>query len=132
MSIVASLVQVNIISHLTGFPTPAFVPLGFVLNATIREIDQVISGIFFKSPAMSLAASPTTPYPSPCLLLSGLWAERGTDRRLKLSAHPPQTETVPSVLQNLIKQMPEPEQLKMLSELKDEYDDRSFYLLLWS
>lgn len=72
---------------------------------------------------MSLAASPTTPYPSPCLLLSGLWAERGTDRRLKLSAHPPQTETVPSVLQNLIKQMPEPEQLKMLSELKDEYDD---------
>ncbi|KAM9064838.1 protein diaphanous homolog 1 [Sarcophilus harrisii] len=28
-----------------------------------------------------------------------------------------------SMVQNLIKQMPEPEQLKMLSELKDEYDD---------
>ncbi|XP_040310450.1 protein diaphanous homolog 1 isoform X4 [Herpailurus yagouaroundi] len=28
-----------------------------------------------------------------------------------------------SMIQNLIKQMPEPEQLKMLSELKDEYDD---------
>lgn len=40
-----------------------------------------------------------------------------------LSSHPPHTETVPSPFQNLIKQMPEPEQLKMLSELKDEYDD---------
>lgn len=40
-----------------------------------------------------------------------------------MSSHPPQTETVPSLFQNLIKQMPEPEQLKMLSELKDEYDD---------
>uniref|UniRef100_A0A6I8NXI8 Diaphanous related formin 1 n=1 Tax=Ornithorhynchus anatinus TaxID=9258 RepID=A0A6I8NXI8_ORNAN len=29
----------------------------------------------------------------------------------------------PSCSQNLIKQMPEPEQLKMLAELKDEYDD---------
>ncbi|XP_036281171.1 protein diaphanous homolog 1 isoform X2 [Pipistrellus kuhlii] len=28
-----------------------------------------------------------------------------------------------SMIQNLIKQMPEPEQLKMLSEMKDEYDD---------
>ncbi|XP_021069965.1 protein diaphanous homolog 1 isoform X1 [Mus pahari] len=28
-----------------------------------------------------------------------------------------------SMIQNLIKQMPEPEQLKMLSELKEEYDD---------
>lgn len=28
-----------------------------------------------------------------------------------------------SLFQNLIKQMPEPEQLKMLSELKDEYDE---------
>ncbi|KAM5299883.1 protein diaphanous homolog 1 isoform 2-T2 [Ctenodactylus gundi] len=28
-----------------------------------------------------------------------------------------------SMIQNLIKQMPEPEQLKLLSELKDEYDD---------
>ncbi|KAG8506978.1 Protein diaphanous-1 [Galemys pyrenaicus] len=28
-----------------------------------------------------------------------------------------------SMVQNLIKQMPEPEQLRMLSELKDEYDD---------
>ncbi|XP_005380788.1 PREDICTED: protein diaphanous homolog 1 isoform X1 [Chinchilla lanigera] len=28
-----------------------------------------------------------------------------------------------SMIQNLIKQMPEPEQLKVLSELKDEYDD---------
>ncbi|XP_048186971.1 protein diaphanous homolog 1 isoform X1 [Perognathus longimembris pacificus] len=28
-----------------------------------------------------------------------------------------------SMIQNLIKQMPEPEQLKMLSELKDEYED---------
>ncbi|XP_058533564.1 protein diaphanous homolog 1 isoform X2 [Ochotona princeps] len=28
-----------------------------------------------------------------------------------------------SMIQNLIKQMPEPEQLKMLAELKDEYDD---------
>ncbi|CAO2593827.1 Protein diaphanous homolog 1 [Lemmus lemmus] len=28
-----------------------------------------------------------------------------------------------SMIQNLIKQMPEPEQLRMLSELKDEYDD---------
>ncbi|XP_074169790.1 protein diaphanous homolog 1 [Rhinolophus sinicus] len=28
-----------------------------------------------------------------------------------------------SMIQNLIKQMPEPEQLKMLSELKDEYDE---------
>uniref|UniRef100_F6ZI99 Diaphanous related formin 1 n=1 Tax=Ornithorhynchus anatinus TaxID=9258 RepID=F6ZI99_ORNAN len=28
-----------------------------------------------------------------------------------------------SMVQNLIKQMPEPEQLKMLAELKDEYDD---------
>ncbi|KAB0359633.1 hypothetical protein FD754_003789 [Muntiacus muntjak] len=45
------------------------------------------------------------------------------DRRLPLSAHPPLTETIPSLFQNLIKQMPEPEQLKMLSELKDEYDD---------
>lgn len=40
-----------------------------------------------------------------------------------MSAHPPLTETIPSLFQNLIKQMPEPEQLKMLSELKDEYDD---------
>lgn len=32
-------------------------------------------------------------------------------------------EMVPFLFQNLIKQMPEPEQLKMLSELKDEYDD---------
>lgn len=40
-----------------------------------------------------------------------------------MSTHPPLTETIPSLFQNLIKQMPEPEQLKMLSELKDEYDD---------
>ena len=40
-----------------------------------------------------------------------------------MSAHPALTETIPSLFQNLIKQMPEPEQLKMLSELKDEYDD---------
>ena len=61
--------------------------------------------------------------PNPCFLLCGPWARWGADRRPRLSALPPQTETVPSLFQNLIKQMPEPEQLKMLSELKDEYDD---------
>lgn len=40
-----------------------------------------------------------------------------------MSSYLPHTKTVPSPFQNLIKQMPEPEQLKMLSELKDEYDD---------
>uniref|UniRef100_F6SXW9 Diaphanous related formin 1 n=1 Tax=Monodelphis domestica TaxID=13616 RepID=F6SXW9_MONDO len=34
-----------------------------------------------------------------------------------------ETVLTESMVQNLIKQMPEPEQLKMLSELKDEYDD---------
>lgn len=40
---------------------------------------------------------------------------------LGLSSH--LTYSIYSLFQNLIKQMPEPEQLKMLSELKDEYDD---------
>lgn len=79
----------------------------------------MIPGIFFRSPAILLAVSPS----SPCFLLGGPWAEWGTERRPRPLAHPPQTETVPSLFQNLIKQMPEPEQLKMLSELKDEYDD---------
>lgn len=35
----------------------------------------------------------------------------------------PTSHSIYSLFQNLIKQMPEPEQLKMLSELKDEYDD---------
>ncbi|XP_038626784.1 protein diaphanous homolog 1 [Tachyglossus aculeatus] len=34
-----------------------------------------------------------------------------------------ETVLTESMVQNLIKQMPEPEQLKMLAELKDEYDD---------
>lgn len=35
----------------------------------------------------------------------------------------PPLHTTFTPFQNLIKQMPEPEQLKMLSELKEEYDD---------
>lgn len=40
---------------------------------------------------------------------------------LRLLPHP--AHSICTLFQNLIKQMPEPEQLKMLSELKDEYDD---------
>lgn len=79
--------------------------------------------LFFKSPAILLAASQPTPQPLPHFLLCGLWAEWETDKRLKLSHDTKAYDTVPSLFQNLIKQMPEPEQLKMLSELKDEYDD---------
>lgn len=43
--------------------------------------------------------------------------------RVRFSGFHPTTHSIYSLFQNLIKQMPEPEQLKMLSELKEEYDD---------
>ena len=63
-----------------------------------------------------------TSCPTPCFLHYP-WPEYGTCSQSQCSGFQLTPNRIYFLFQNLIKQMPEPEQLKMLSELKDEYDD---------
>lgn len=78
---------------------------------------QVISGIFPKILPSHQLAVPL--YHALIASWYGCWAECRTNE----SVIEARVDSTLFLFQNLIKQMPEPEQLKMLSELKDEYDD---------